>query len=129
MHAKTAQQVGAVLDFAHQRGVDGRVMPSNIVLAKDGRMLLADFAVTRISGEQLANAPALIDAPEYLAPEQAPGGKGAGPRADLYALAIIYELLVGRVTFKAKGPSRLAVLHMQQNLPPSPPSSVVSGFP
>ena len=128
MTATILKQVGAALAYAHRLGlVHGQITPSKIVLAKDGRVLLADFGVAAILGEQQSQDPAHGTA-EYLAPEQAAGGKIVGPRTDVYALAIVaYALLVGRVPFQA--PNRLAVLGMQQSSPPPRPSSLSSGFP
>lgn len=126
--AKIVQEVGSALVYAHRQGqVHGQITPNNIFLAKDGRVLLSDFGVARIV-EPPDGVPVLTGAPEYMAPEQGPGGTAAEPRTDLYALAIVaYELLVGRVPFQA--PSRLAVLRMQQSSAPPPPSSLVPGFP
>jgi WD40 repeat protein len=65
---------------------------------------------------------AVVGTPSYMAPEQARGqGGGLSPATDIYALGIIlYELLTGRVPFRAE--SALETLAQVCNLPPVPPS-------
>ena len=69
----------------------------------------------------------VMGTPSYMAPEQAMG-KALDARADQYALACIaFEMLTGRVPFKADTP--LAVLHQHVSVPPEPVTSVVGGLP
>jgi serine/threonine-protein kinase len=124
------QKVGSALAFAHQLGYVHRdVKPGNILLAKDGQVFLSDFGVVKIVGNnQLTVAGAVIGTPEYMSPEQSSGELDIGPAADQYALAVVaYEMLVGRAPFQA--PTPVAVMRMQANDPPPPPSTLVPWFP
>jgi Tol biopolymer transport system component len=123
-------QVGHALSYAHDHGYVHRdVKPGNILLTKDGHAYLTDFGVVKLAGtSHLTAAGMIIGTPEYMAPEQSAGAIDIGPAADQYSLAIVtYEMLVGRVPFKAPTPA--AVMRMHLTDPPPPPSTVVPWFP
>jgi tetratricopeptide (TPR) repeat protein len=94
--------VGAALDYAHERGIVHRdVKPANILIESDtGRALLTDFGVAQMRGtaEESLTAPgSAIGTPDYMAPEQVAGRRLDG-RADLYALAlVVFEALTGHL--------------------------------
>jgi serine/threonine protein kinase len=98
---RVLREVGAALDFAHERGIVHRdVKPSNILIEEDtNRALLADFGVARV--DQVATssltAPGTpIGTPAYMAPEQMAGSGDLDGRADLYSLALVaFEALTG----------------------------------
>jgi serine/threonine protein kinase len=83
------------LDHAHSRGVVHRdVKPENVVVSENGELhaKLMDFGVARVAGAAGLTAPGdVVGTLAYMAPEQAEG-RGAGPEADVYALALtLYE--------------------------------------
>jgi serine/threonine-protein kinase len=122
--------IASALDHAHAKGILHRdVKPGNVLLDAAGRPLLADFGLARsadsVSG--LTATGTVMGTPSYMAPEQAMG-KPLDARADQYALACIaFEMLTGRVPFKADTP--LAVLHQHVAVPPDPVTSFVGGLP
>jgi streptogramin lyase len=115
-------QIANALDAAHVRGLVHRdVKPSNVLLDVDEHVYLADFGLTRRSGE--SSAPSgdarSLGTPAYLAPEQIEG-RAIDGRADVYSLGcLIYECLTGAPPFA--GSSRLAVAwaHLEEE-PPRP---------
>lgn len=110
--------VGA-LDYAHSQGIVHRdVKPSNVMVARDGRIALADFGLA-LDARQ-GSFGGTFGTPHYIAPEQARNSATAVPQSDLYALGVIlYEMLTGAVPFDDPSPTTLAVQHLTQ--PPPPP--------
>ena len=89
---RVLREVGAALDFAHERGIVHRdVKPSNILIEKDtNRALLADFGVARAEESALSTltAPGTpIGTLAYMAPEQMAGSAELDGRADLGLVA------------------------------------------
>jgi len=108
-----AREVADALAYAHARGVVHRdVKPENVLL-HDGHALVADFgialAVREAGGGRMTRTGLSLGTPQYMAPEQASGGRGVDARADVYALgAVTYEMLVGEPPFT--GPTAEAVV-------------------
>ncbi|HSJ55816.1 MAG TPA: protein kinase [Anaerolineae bacterium] len=120
--ARIVEQVGAALDYAHQRGFVHRdVKPANIFVGEGDRVTLTDFGIAKAAAEaeQLTRTGALMGTPEYMSPEQAIG-EGVDHRTDLYALGVaLYQMLVGQVPFHGTTPH--AVLHNVIYESPPPP--------
>jgi len=66
-----------------------------------------DFGLAKFreAGADLTQSGQVIGTPQYMAPEQAAGGKDIGPAADVYGLgAILFECLAGRPPFTGSEP-------------------------
>ncbi|GGL24288.1 serine/threonine protein kinase [Phycicoccus endophyticus] len=117
-----ARQVASALGAAHARGVVHRdIKPANVVRAADGRLRVLDFGITQLgesSGSQALTAThTVMGTAEYLAPEQATGGRVDG-RADLYALGcVLYALLTGRPPFRGATPVATMMQHSHDPVP------------
>ncbi|MFD3455767.1 serine/threonine-protein kinase [Streptomyces sp. NPDC058691] len=107
---REAARVGAaVLDAlraAHAAGVLHRdVKPANVLLARDGRVLLSDFGIAVVEGDAaITRTGELVGSVDYLAPERARGGR-PGPESDLWSLgATLYTAVEGRSPFRRTSP-------------------------
>jgi serine/threonine protein kinase len=119
---EVGREVAAALDAAHARGLVHRdIKPGNIVYADDGRVRVLDFGITQLaesSGSQVLTAThTVMGTAEYLAPEQALGGRVDG-RADLYALGcVLFALLAGRPPFRGPTPVATMMMHGSDPVP------------
>jgi uncharacterized RDD family membrane protein YckC len=108
-------QTARALATAHGRGMIHRdIKPSNILLgdipagAQLVEVKVADFGLATSDEKAVGR---FVGTPYYAAPEQI---AGAAPdlRSDIYTLAItFYELLTGKVPFKAESLEAMAELH------------------
>jgi tetratricopeptide (TPR) repeat protein/predicted Ser/Thr protein kinase len=109
--AAVACGVAAALDHAHEHGIVHRdVKPANVLIGRDGSVKLVDLGIaTALEGTRITASGSVMGTAAYMAPEQL-DGRDAGPRADVYALAICaYEMLTGRRAFR--GTSAVEVAH------------------
>jgi serine/threonine protein kinase len=115
---RIGRAIAGALDYAHERGVIHRdVKPANVMVAEDGRVILADFGLALDTAQGTVGE--VFGSPHYIAPEQAKNSANAVPQSDLYSLGIIlYELLTGSVPFDDPSPMSLAIQHI--TLPPPP---------
>ncbi|MFQ5505714.1 MAG: protein kinase [Planctomycetota bacterium] len=94
---RIARRVAGALAHAHLAGIAHRdVKPSNIMLDKDGRVLLVDFGLARADDAgKLTLTGAAVGSPLYLPPEKLRGDPGlSAPRQDVYSLGVtLYETL------------------------------------
>ena len=98
------QQVCQALEAAHGVGVIHRdLKPQNIMREDSGRILVMDFGLARtMEGEGMTQVGALVGTMEYMSPEQALG-KQLDQRSDLFTAGLIlYELLTGKMPFRAE---------------------------
>jgi len=120
---ETAAKVADALDFTHRLGVIHRdVKPSNILLGKDGRVVLTDFGIARVSDPgQVTTTKEMVGTPHYLAPEQVLGRRDlVDARTDVYALGVtLFEMLTLRRPFD--GDTAQVILSRIANQEPTPP--------
>ncbi len=92
-----AGQVLKVLDYLHSHHppiVYRDIKPSNIMLHRDGRVMLVDFGIARTISPGTDLSRTAVGTDGYAPPEQLRGL--AEPRSDLYALgAMMHHLLTG----------------------------------
>ncbi len=119
---KLGAEVALGLAYAHDRGIVHRdIKPDNILLAGDGRAVIADFGLARtVTGYITATGSALtIGTPHYLSPEQAQGRPLDG-RTDIYSLGIsLYRAATGQLPFRSRDWWALARMHVEAP-PPVP---------
>ncbi|MFJ2739085.1 serine/threonine-protein kinase [Streptomyces sp. NPDC087440] len=104
--ARIGLQVLAALRAAHTVGVLHRdVKPGNVMLARDGRVLLTDFGIAAIEGDStITRTGELVGSLDYLAPERI-RGEDPGPASDLWALgATLYTAVEERSPFRRTSP-------------------------
>ncbi|MFD8818723.1 serine/threonine-protein kinase [Streptomyces sp. NPDC059627] len=94
------------LRAAHGAGVLHRdVKPGNVLLGRDGRVLLTDFGIAQIEGDTtITRTGEVVGSVDYLAPERV-RGHDPGPSSDLWALgATLYTAVEGRSPFRRTSP-------------------------
>ncbi|WP_307624199.1 serine/threonine-protein kinase [Streptomyces sp. V3I7] len=94
------------LRAAHAAGVLHRdVKPGNVLLGRDGRVLLTDFGIAQIEGDTtITRTGEVVGSVDYLAPERV-RGHDPGPASDLWALgATLYTAVEGRSPFRRTSP-------------------------
>ncbi|MCC0096457.1 serine/threonine protein kinase [Streptomyces flavotricini] len=122
-----AAEVGlAVLDVlraAHGQGILHRdVKPSNVLIARTGRVVLTDFGIAQVEGDpSVTSTGMLVGAPSYISPERARGQK-PGPPADMWSLGGLLYAAVEGVPPYDKG-SALATLTAVMTEPVEPPKN------
>ncbi|MFI2714221.1 protein kinase [Micromonospora sp. NPDC018662] len=113
--------VHAALRAAHEAGVLHRdVKPANVLLARDGRVLLTDFGLAVFEGGDGAmTRPGLVlGSPQYVAPERAADGVSS-VEADLWSLgATLHAAVEGRSPYARS--TAMATLAALASQPPDP---------
>jgi len=115
-----ALQIARALAFAHEQGLVHRdVKPQNVLLAEAGGAKVTDFGIARsldVHGG-LTQTGTVMGTSDYIAPEQARGGK-ADVKTDIYSLGVVlYELLVGEVPFRGDNFVAVAMRHINEPVP------------
>jgi len=113
-------QAAEGLGCAHGHGIIHRdVKPANMLLRKDGHLLLSDFGIAKIleGTTNLTRVGTGIGTPQYMSPEQGTG-QPVDRRSDIYSLGIVlYHALTGHVPFTADSPLSITVKHLNDPLP------------
>ena len=113
-------QAAEGLNCAHNNGIVHRdVKPANMLLRKDGYLLLSDFGIAKIleGTTNLTRVGTGIGTPQYMSPEQGTG-QAVDRRSDIYSLGIVlFHCLAGRVPFTAENPLTITVKHLNDPLP------------
>ncbi|HBX68224.1 MAG TPA: hypothetical protein DEH25_02230 [Chloroflexi bacterium] len=119
---QVARSIALALDYAHRRKVlHLDVKPSNILMEKNGRVVLTDFNIPL--GSKKEDSGVFMGSAHYMAPEQSQGLDRATHLSDLYSLGVIlYEMLTGTVPFDDPSPITVALQHI--NLAPPPPRKI-----
>lgn len=116
---RIGRAIASALDYAHAKKVVHRdVKPSNVIVARDERVVLTDFGLA-LDVEQ-GSVGEVAGTAHYIAPEQARRSSDATSKSDLYSLGImLYEMLTGAVPFDDPSPTSVALQHITQ-APPAP---------
>jgi serine/threonine protein kinase/dienelactone hydrolase len=124
-----ARLIGGVADalhYAHEEGIIHRdVKPSNLILSRDGRLVLLDFGIARICKEQAVTLTgSFLGTPRYMSPEQIAGEHNkVDHRSDIYSLGVtLYELLTLEPPFD--GDTQQQVIGQILSRDPRPPRQI-----
>jgi len=123
------QQVGAALACAHKIGIVHRdVKPTNIIISKEGRVVLLDFGLAIAPGAPtLTKIGMIMGTSAYMSPEQVLG-KPVDARSDVFSLGLVcYELLTGRRPFSADSVAE-SFRNIVENAP-VPPQDITPSVP
>ncbi|MGK5445349.1 serine/threonine-protein kinase [Micromonospora sp. URMC 105] len=118
-------QAAAALHAAHTAGIVHRdVKPGNLLVKRDGTVVLVDFGIARSSTmASLTAAHMVLGTASYMSPEQAVG-QPVSAATDVYALgAVAYYCLTGQPPFVGENPLQVALRHAQEEPAPLPPGT------
>ena len=119
--ARVGLGVLAALRAAHEAGVLHRdVKPANVLLARDGRVVLTDFGLAMAAEDpSLTRTGVVLGSPAFLAPERALD-QPAGPAADLWSLGAMLYLAVESRSPYQRSTAIATLAALSTELPPPP---------
>jgi serine/threonine-protein kinase len=94
--------------------------PANIMIAEDGRAVLAYLGLTRNILNDTASIVngSLLGTPKYMAPELFEDKNKVDSRTDIYAFGtILFEILTGKPPFDKKNAAELMKAHQEEHVP------------
>ncbi|MFE0672812.1 serine/threonine-protein kinase [Streptomyces sp. NPDC058867] len=100
--ARIGLAVLGALRAAHSVGIVHRdVKPANVLLGAHGRVVLTDFGIAHVQGEESLTATGeFVGSLEFVAPERM-SGRTAGPASDLWSLGVLlYAAVEGWSPFR-----------------------------
>ncbi|MEI6233507.1 MAG: serine/threonine-protein kinase [Planctomycetota bacterium] len=94
------------MQAAHERSIVHRdIKPENILVSNDGRVLLSDLGLAKLSttngtdmGPSLTRKGLLLGTPEYMSPEQWEIGSHISARSDIWSMGVTLWVLLTRHT-------------------------------
>lgn len=96
------RELCSVLECLHEKGIIHRdIKPSNIIQASDGHIRLIDFDAARMPKDDLEQDTIQLGTRGYAPPEQY-GFSQTDERADIYAMGITLEKLLGTNAWKPR---------------------------
>ncbi len=124
--------VADALRHASAAGVTHRdLKPSNILFRHDGRAVLGDFGLARMSlrtNDFKTVSGMITGTPRYLAPEQSLHPDSADPRIDSYSFGVLaYQLVTGQWPYHASTLAGILQAHVSSQ--PTPPNNFDPNIP
>jgi serine/threonine protein kinase/tetratricopeptide (TPR) repeat protein len=117
------------LAYIHGEGiVHCDIKPDNVIITRDGRIVIVDFGLAarfgaRLDSAEIESAGLMAGSTYYMAPERI-RGEAFDARADLYSLGImLYQVLTGGLPFAMRGRTKVLYAHMHAD--PLPVQEVV----
>ncbi len=127
--ARIGLDVARGLGVAHLRGIVHRdIKPGNILLAADGRAMVADFGIARLALDAEASMPGTtLGSVHYFSPEQA-RGLTTSPASDVYGLGLVlYEALTGKRAWSGDTTDAIALARVGAAAPS--PRAIIADVP
>ncbi|NJQ00735.1 serine/threonine-protein kinase [Streptomyces zingiberis] len=129
--ARIGLDVLGALTAAHEAGVLHRdVKPDNVLLGRYDRVVLTDFGIAQVEGEQrLTETGAFVGSPEFIAPERVLG-RLPGPESDLWSLGVLlYAAVEGMSPYRRSNtPATLQAVLSAEPAPPARGAGALGGL-